>query len=313
MYTHEHSLGTSPAELERQRRRHAAKEKVIVNDDGYGLIERTLKELEHAEITPVLSPEERKNKRRSLEGVPAFESKLDEPLMRKSTKIFQVNIGLYCNQACAHCHVESSPRKIKEQMDKKTVDRCLEIISHSPNITTVDITGGAPELNANFRYFVEKIRSLPKGNEFDIIDRCNLTVLMEPGQEDLGTFLKKNKVHVIASLPCYGPKNVNEQRGIGVFDKSIAALLKLNDLGYGMPNTGLEIDLVYNPIGAFLPPDQDELQTQYKKVLDTEFGIQFNKLYCITNMPIKVGLNFYLRSSKLTNLNEWKEVCRFPT
>jgi radical SAM/Cys-rich protein len=183
-------------------------------------------------------------------------------------------------------------------MDRSTVDKCLELIARSPSITTVDITGGAPELNVNFRYFVDAIRQL-KSREIDIIDRCNLTVMREPGQETLPKYLADNRVHVIASLPCYGEKNVDQQRGQGVFERSISALLMLNDLGYGTPGTGLELDLVYNPIGPFLPPDQHKLEIQYKQELDNKFGIQFNKLFCITNMPIKRFADFLHRRGEL--------------
>jgi len=173
------------------------------------------------------------------------------------------------------------------------------LISNSSDINTVDITGGAPELNANFRYLIESLRSL-KGDSLDILDRCNLTVLSEPGQEDLAKFLASNKVHVMASLPCYGPKNVDNQRGNGVFDRSISGLIKLNELGYGQTER-LQLDLIYNPVGPFLPPDQTKLEAQYKKELDQNFGIQFNRLFCLTNMPIKRFADFLHRRGELND------------
>jgi len=219
-------------------------------------------------------------------------------LNRSSAKVLQINIGLYCNQACGHCHVESSPLRTKETMSAETAARCLYILQHSPSITTLDITGGAPELNAQFRYLVAMARSLRP--ELEIIDRCNLTVLQEPGQEDLVDFLKEHEVHIIASLPCYSAANVDTQRGNGVFDRSIAALLALNDAGYGTDNfPNLKLDLVYNPLGAFLPPPQEKLQEQYKIRLEENFGILFNSLYTITNMPIKRFADFLQRRGEL--------------
>jgi radical SAM/Cys-rich protein len=287
--THEHVLKQSKSDIERQKRRRLLALNNLQIEKGVGLIEQTLDEMKNEQVVK-MTTEERKLKRRSLEGLPSFDDFLPSKLQRKETKIFQINIGLYCNQACSHCHVESSPKKLKEQMSKEIVNQCLKVIENSPGIDTVDITGGAPELNANFRYLIEQLRADSFANRnLDIIDRCNLTVLSEPGQEHLADFLARHKVHVIASLPCYGSKNVDQQRGNGVFDRSISGLLKLNDLGYGYEGTGLKLDLVYNPIGPFLPPDQNKLESQYKKELDEKFGIQFNTLFCITNMPIKVS------------------------
>lgn len=217
-------------------------------------------------------------------------------LNRAPTKILQINIGLYCNQACGHCHVESSPLRKDENMMAETAARCLELLKNSPSITTLDITGGAPELNSNFRYLVRMARELRP--DLEIIDRCNLTVLQEPGQEDLVTFLKEQKVHIIASLPCYSEENVDTQRGNGVFERSIAALLALNDAGYGV-DPSLPLDLVYNPLGAFLPPPQDKLEEQYKVRLAENFGILFNQLFTITNMPIKRFADFLHRRGEL--------------
>ena len=235
---------------------------------------------------------ERKNRRRALDnlGVPDFKDfvaaraleSLPSPpptgtprLQRAKTEVFQLNIGLYCNQACAHCHVESSPRR-KEMMTLETADRCLLILRNSPEVTTLDITGGAPELNTAFRHIVVKAREMRP--DLDIIDRCNLTVVHEPGQEDLIPFLKEHNVHVIASLPCYSSKNVNMQRGKGVFDRSISALLALNEGGFGAKGTKQLLDLVYNPLGAFLPPPQLPLEEKYRDELKGQFGVEFSNL-----------------------------------
>lgn len=201
---------------------------------------------------------------------------------RDTITTLQVNIGKRCNQACHHCHVESGPNRT-ENMERNTVDRILELLEKEPNITLVDITGGAPELNPHFRYFVTQIRAMGK----DVIDRCNLTVLFEKGQEDTAEFLAEQKVQIVASLPCYLEDNVNAQRGKGVFGKSISALEKLNALGYGKPDSGLILNLVYNPVGTHLPPEQKKLEAAYKEHLQKNFGIVFNNLFTITNMPIK--------------------------
>jgi radical SAM/Cys-rich protein len=166
----------------------------------------------------------------------------------------------------------------------------------------LDITGGAPELNASFRYLVATARQ--QHPDLEIIDRCNLTVLQEPGQEDLVEFLKAHKVRIVASLPCYSQENVDQQRGRGVFDRSIAGLLALNDAGYGVPGTGLILDLVYNPVGAFLPPDQAKLEVQYKEELDQNFGILFNSLFALANMPIKRFADYLHRKNELKQYME---------
>ena len=218
-------------------------------------------------------------------GVKPFVKTLSDhrvTLARKGVEILQVNMGKLCNQACQHCHVEAGPQRT-EIMERRTVDRLLELLSKDPSIHTVDITGGAPELNPHFRFLVSELRKTGK----EVIDRCNLTVLFEKGQETTGHFLREHHVQIVASLPCYSDKNVDKQRGTGVFDKSIRALKGLNELGYGKEGTGLRLNLVYNPLGAFLPPRQEELETDYKQELRTRFGIAFNRLYTITNMPIK--------------------------
>jgi radical SAM/Cys-rich protein len=204
------------------------------------------------------------------------------PLRRRPVETLQVNVGKWCNQACHHCHVEAGPKR-PERMDERVAARVLALVEANPSIATVDVTGGAPELNPNFRRLVRGARRLGR----QVIDRCNLTILSEPGQEDLADFLAAERVAVTASLPCYTAENVERQRGHGVFDRSIRALERLNARGYGRPGTGLRLDLVYNPVGAFLPPAQAELEARYREELGHAFGIVFDRLFTITNMPIK--------------------------
>ncbi|SRR5581483_3051860 len=201
-------------------------------------------------------------------------------LRKRSVKVLQVNMGKYCNQACIHCHVEAGPGR-KEMMTRDTVDQILKFLDAS-DIPTVDITGGAPELNPNFDYLVESALRL----ERHIMDRCNLTVVFEPGKDYLPEFFRANKVEVVCSLPCYTPENVDQQRGDGTFELSIRALKHLNNLGYGDPASGLLLNLVYNPLGAYLPPPQERLEQDYKRILKEQYGIVFNRLYCLANMPI---------------------------
>lgn len=220
-------------------------------------------------------------------------------LERIPTEVLQVNIGKLCNLACHHCHVEAGPKR-KENMELKTIDRVIELLSASPTVHTLDITGGAPELNPYFRHLVMAARQLNK----KVIDRCNLTVLYEPGQVETAYFLKEHQVHIIASLPCYSKDNVEKQRGHGVFNKSIEGLKLLNKLGYARPDSGLTLDLVYNPTGPFLPPSQEKLQLDYKKELQELFDIQFDQLFTITNMPIKRFLNDLQRNANLEQYME---------
>jgi radical SAM/Cys-rich protein len=202
-------------------------------------------------------------------------------LRRAPTEILQLNVGKLCNLTCNHCHVNAGPKR-REIMTRETIDRIVEWLART-DIPTVDITGGAPEMIPDFRYLVERVKSLAPPRR--VMDRCNLTILLEPGHEDLAEFLARHKVEIIASLPCYSPQNVNEQRGDGVFDASIRALQRLNKLGYGA-NERLPLHLVYNPNGAFLPAPQAELEADYKRELREHFGIVFHRLYTITNMPI---------------------------
>jgi len=203
-------------------------------------------------------------------------------LRRAAVTTLQVNVGRRCDLACHHCHVEAGPNR-SETLDRRTADRVLEVLEANPGVTTLDITGGAPELCDQFRSLVVGARSLGR----DVIDRCNLTVFEQPGQEDTPDFLAANAVRVVASLPCYTRENVEQQRGRGVFARSIASLRRLNQLGYGLPRGSLELDLVYNPLGPDLPPPQGELEKRYREALRTSFGIEFSRLVTITNMPIK--------------------------
>jgi radical SAM/Cys-rich protein len=203
-------------------------------------------------------------------------------LQRREVTTLQINVGKLCNQACHHCHVEAGPKRT-EIMPAGVADRILALLVATPSIQTVDITGGAPELNENFRRLVSESRRMQK----QVIDRCNLTVLFEPGLETLAEFLAANNVEITASLPCYTESNVDQQRGKGAFEKSIRALRLLNGIGYGNPESGLALNLVYNPLGASLPPPQEKLEADYKGHLRESFGIEFNRLFTITNMPIK--------------------------
>lgn len=201
-------------------------------------------------------------------------------IKRAETETLQVNLGYLCNLSCTHCHVNAGPKRT-EQMSEATIELVLDYI-RSSKVSTLDLTGGAPEMNRCFRYLVMAAREL----NVSVIDRCNLTILFEPGQEGLGEFLAQQGVHIVASLPCYLEENVAKQRGKGVFGQSIEAIQLLNRLGYGEPDTGLTLDLVYNPTGPFLPPPQQSLEAEYKRVLGDEYGIKFNHLLTLTNMPI---------------------------
>ncbi len=213
--------------------------------------------------------------------LPLLQSSDFPPVVRVRTDTLQVNLGYRCNQACLHCHVNAGPTR-KEEMQSETVDEILDFLKRA-SIQTLDLTGGAPELNAHFRRLVRGARQLG----MQVIDRCNLTVLFEPGQENLADFLADNQVHIVASLPCYEEDNVDRQRGNGVYATSIKALQLLNRLGYGVAGSGLEINLMYNPNGPTLPPDQQQLEDDYRRQLKSRSGIVFNHLYVLANMPIK--------------------------
>lgn len=279
--------------------------------------------------TDGMTREERATRRRALDelGVPNFlqfvakndpdsadaDGSSPSPIRHKQLRrnpqpnILQLNIGLFCNQACNHCHVESSPLRKEETMSADIAARCLFLLQNSPDVDTLDLTGGAPELNGQFRFLVRLARQWAVENRrtLTIIDRCNLTVLLEPSQSDLVEFLKENQVSVVASLPCYGEDNVDAQRGRGVFQRSIAALLKLNEAGYGtLEHPELELTLVYNPSGPFLPPSQAALEVDYKRELMEKFGITFNSLLTITNMPIKRFADFLAKEGRMKEYME---------
>ncbi len=200
---------------------------------------------------------------------------------RNELDTVQINIGLKCNQQCVHCHVNSSPKRT-EMMSSETIELIKEYLLKN-NIQTLDITGGAPELHSQFRNLV----SFAKNNHIHVVDRCNLTILSEPDMDDLAQFLAKNKVEIIASLPCYEAKNVDAQRGKGVFEKSIYGLKLLNSLGYGKSDNNLVLNLVYNPQGPSLPPSQEKLESDYKNQLQQRYDIEFNSLFALCNMPIQ--------------------------
>lgn len=228
---------------------------------------------------------------------PLFEDVLHsngvEPLRSTAIEILQVNVGKMCNQTCGHCHVDAGPDR-KEIMTRETMQHCLQALRKS-HIQKVDLTGGAPEMNPDFRWFVEEIAKLDR----QIIVRSNLTILtVNLKYRQLPRFFADHGVTVISSLPCYTAENTDKQRGDGVFEQSIEALGMLNDVGYGQPASGLELHLVYNPLGASLPPPQDKLRKDYKKILREQFGIVFNDLLCITNMPISRFLEYLLNSGQ---------------
>ncbi len=213
---------------------------------------------------------------------------------RNQTDILQLNLGKLCNLTCIHCHVNAGPKR-REIITRETIDRILGWLSNT-EIHTVDLTGGAPEMMPDFRYLVGQLRKMPQVET--IIDRCNLTILVEPGYQWLAGFLQVHRVKIVSSMPCYEVDNVDAQRGDGVFDSSIRALQLLNSLGYGRM-ADLPLDLVYNPNGAFLPPDQTELEADYKRELKKHFDIDFHRLYTLTNMPVGRFASWLKRHRKL--------------
>jgi radical SAM/Cys-rich protein len=225
-----------------------------------------------------------------------FQQKLETiglyPLQSTQLEIFQINVGKMCNQVCKHCHVDAGPDR-KEIMTRDTMQLCLDILAANTSFKTVDLTGGAPELNPDFRWFVEEIKKLGK----HIIVRCNLTIILANKRfHDLPDFFKKHQIEVASSLPFYSKDRTDRQRGDGVFEDSIKALQMLNAVGYGMEGTGLILNLVYNPAGAFLPAPQSSLEKEYKAALKKDFGIAFNSLFTITNMPISRYLDYLLQT-----------------
>ncbi|MGY8933492.1 MAG: arsenosugar biosynthesis radical SAM (seleno)protein ArsS [Flavobacteriales bacterium] len=228
--------------------------------------------------------------------LPTFAKKIKEtgqfPLRPKKLEVLQINLGYMCNQVCEHCHVDAGPDR-KEIMTKKTMSQCLEVIKNT-NATTLDFTGGAPEMNPNFRWFVDEAS---KAGIKDFIVRSNLTIIRANKKYyDLPEFFKKHNIHVVSSMPHWTKGKTDKQRGTGVFDTSIKALQDLNALGYGMPNSNLKLDLVYNPSGAFLPGDQVSMETDFKNALLEDFGIQFHNLFTITNLPVSRFLDYLIAS-----------------
>ena len=236
-------------------------------------------------------------------GLPLFQQKMQDaslfPLKPTSLDMFQVNLGKMCNQVCKHCHVAAGPDR-KEIMTRETMQECLDALAAS-DIPTVDMTGGAPEMNPHFRWFVEECRALGK----HVMVRCNLTIIVaNPKYHDLPEFYRKHNVEVVSSLPFYNADKTDRQRGTGVFKDSVRALKMLNEVGYGKEGTGLMLNLVYNPAGAFLPGSQDNLKRQFKRVLRDEFDIEFNDLYAITNIPISRYLDYLISSGNFEGYME---------
>ncbi len=214
------------------------------------------------------------------------------PLKPTQLEIFQINVGKMCNQVCKHCHVDAGPDR-KEIMTKETMQQCLNVLAANSYFTTVDLTGGAPEMNPDFRWFVDEIKKLSK----HVIVRCNLTIILANKKyHDLPNYFKNHQIEVVSSLPSFTQDRTDRQRGDGVFQDSIKALQMLNAIGYGIEGTGLTLNLVYNPAGSFLPPSQEALQKEYKTELMKQFGIQFNQLFAITNMPISRYLDYLLQT-----------------
>jgi radical SAM/Cys-rich protein len=252
----------------------------------------------HQGNTLALAPQQIALLERS-EGRKRFEQSLSEsglwPLRATGIQVLQVNVGKLCNQTCRHCHVDAGPDR-REVMERATAAACVSVLE-SCEIPVLDITGGAPELNPNFRWLVQEGRRLGR----HVIDRCNLTILLVGGQHDLAEFLAAHQVEVVASLPCYLAENCDAQRGDGVFEKSIEALRRLNAVGYGRSGSGLSLTLVYNPVGPSLPPPQAGLEAAYRRELATRYGVEFSRLFTITNMPISRFLDDLLQKGKFAD------------
>lgn len=221
-----------------------------------------------------------------------------QPLIAAGLAVLQINVGKICNQTCSHCHVDAGPDR-REVMSREIAELCLDVLRRG-NFETLDITGGAPEMCPEFRTIVTGARNMGRR----VIDRCNLTILEAPGYEDLPAFLAENQVEIVASLPCYLEANVDRQRGDRVFERSLRALHKLNKLGYGQSDSPLRLTLVYNPVGPMLPPPQEALEADYRRELRSRYGIEFNQLYTITNMPISRFLDDLLESGQYESYME---------
>eukprot|EP00931_Biecheleriopsis_adriatica_P056240 TRINITY_DN33319_c0_g1_i1.p1 TRINITY_DN33319_c0_g1~~TRINITY_DN33319_c0_g1_i1.p1 ORF type:complete len:470 (-),score=101.89 TRINITY_DN33319_c0_g1_i1:106-1464(-) len=279
-------------------------------EDRTSLIPDALEDLEEQgqqfEVTAASVEVDQRAQALTAVGAPPFrrflrDKGVEEP-KRSSCRTLQLNIGLYCNQACSHCHVESSPLR-SEMMSDAVVEQCLLLIRNTHSVDCLDITGGAPELNSGFQRLVlgaAQLRDSGLRPGLRIIDRCNLTVLLEPGQEGLANFLAEHRVDVVASLPSYDATQTDKQRGRKVFERSIQGLRILNELGYGTGDErGLRLDLVFNPPGPFLPPKQDLLEAKYKQELATQHGVKFDRLITIANMPIKRYFDFLRKKGML--------------
>ncbi|MDZ7808316.1 MAG: arsenosugar biosynthesis radical SAM (seleno)protein ArsS [Gracilimonas sp.] len=263
---------------------------------------KTLKADTHELSKPEVQLDIINNYNPNIQSLSKFEDKLDGmglfPLKPTGIEIFQMNVGYMCNMTCKHCHVDAGPDR-KEIMSKETFKYCLDALKES-KIDIVDLTGGAPEMNPHFRWFVEEASKLGKHT----IVRSNLTILTTNKYSDLPEFFKKHKVEVTCSLPFYSKSRTDRQRGKGTYDKSIIALKRLNEIGYGKEDTDLKLNLVYNPVGAFLPGDQEEIKQEFKKELKQTHDIEFNDLFTITNLPISRFLNFLMMSGNLEDYME---------
>ncbi len=246
--------------------------------------------------SPLSGAAEQRNILATRQVLPPFEATLVahrcKPLQAAGIEVLQINVGKLCNQTCSHCHVDAGPDR-REIMSRETAEACIRALADA-EIGTLDITGGAPEMNPHFRWLVSAARGLG----CRVIDRCNLTILLAPGFTDLPDFLSEHQVEIVASLPCYLQENCDAQRGAGVFRRSITALQKLNNLGYGTARSGLELTLVYNPVGPSLPPPQEKLEAAYRRELQSRYGIFFSRLVTITNMPISRFLDDLLRNGE---------------
>ncbi len=246
-----------------------------------------------------------------MHGHASFKTRLEQaglfPLRATGITVFQINLGKLCNQTCKHCHVDAGPDRT-ERMSRDTAELCMQALAKT-DIPTVDLTGGAPELNPNFRWLVEQARGLGR----HVMDRCNLSVVLIPSQADLAEFLAAHRVEIIASLPSYRASQTDAQRGDGMFEKSIEALRLLNRLGYGRPDSGLLLNLVHNPVGAFLPPKQEAIEAQFRKELRARHDVEFTHLYTITNMPVSRYLEFLVESGNYDQYMERLAMAFNPT
>ena len=252
---------------------------------------------------PLAAPRNQLDLLEGLSEIPPFDEKLAagglSPLHPLTLETLQINVGKMCNQVCAHCHVDAGPDR-KEIMSRDTMQQCLDVVATLP-VKTVDITGGAPEMNPDFRWFVASLRGLGK----HVIVRCNLTIIVANKKfYDLPDFYRKHNVEIASSLPFYSSQRTDRQRGQGVFEQSIKALKMLNEVGYGQPDSDMILNLVYNPAGAFLPADQQQLERDFKTELQAQYGIVFNRLFCITNMPVSRYLEYLVRTGNLEKYME---------